>query len=119
MSIKLPVIGVIGAGECGLELSELAQQAGSLIAKSGHILVCGGLTGVMEAAAKGAKEAGGMTIGILPGTSKIDANRFIDIAIPTGLGYAKSRHRPDWRRFCRSRGRVRHFIRDRLYSKIP
>jgi uncharacterized protein (TIGR00725 family) len=54
------------------------------------VLVCGGLGGVMEAACRGAKAAGGTTVGILPGASRADANRYVDIAIPTGLGEARN-----------------------------
>jgi uncharacterized protein (TIGR00725 family) len=54
------------------------------------VLVCGGLGGVMEAACRGAKEAGATTIGILPGTDRADANPFVDVAVPTGLGEARN-----------------------------
>ncbi|MDD2654306.1 MAG: TIGR00725 family protein, partial [Candidatus Omnitrophica bacterium] len=75
---------------CSDETAKIAQEIGKNIAKLGLILACGGLGGVMEAAAKGAKENGGATIGILPGESKKDANPYIDIAIPTGLGLARN-----------------------------
>ncbi|MFC1511507.1 TIGR00725 family protein, partial [Candidatus Margulisiibacteriota bacterium] len=58
---------------------------------AGAVLVCGGLTGVMEAAAKGAKAAGGLTVGILPGDKPEDANPYIDVPIVTGLGYARNK----------------------------
>lgn len=83
-------IGVIGEGITDRYGSETAFKVGSLIAESGAVLVCGGLSGVMEYAAKGAKSVGGMTIGILPGTRREDANPFIDISIPTGLGEARN-----------------------------
>jgi uncharacterized protein (TIGR00725 family) len=54
------------------------------------VLVCGGLGGAMEAACRGAREAGGTTVGILPGTARDDANEFVDLAIPTGLGQARN-----------------------------
>ena len=60
------------------------------IAREGAVLACGGLDGVMKAAAKGAKKAGGLTVGILPGKEKRDANPFIDIALPTSIGYARN-----------------------------
>jgi len=63
---------------------------GKLIAENGYILVNGGMGGVMEASAKGAKSADGLVIAILPGKSANDANRFVDIAIPTGLGYMRN-----------------------------
>ena len=83
-------IAVIGASRCNAEVAELAEQVGSEIAQRGHVLICGGLRGVMEFASKGAKEAGGLTIGILPGTSKEEANDYIDIPIVTGLGHARN-----------------------------
>lgn len=83
-------IGVIGASVCDEETQETAYQLGKEIALAGHILVCGGLTGVMEAAAKGAYEAGGQTLGILPGSSKNDANPYIKIPVATGLGEARN-----------------------------
>lgn len=79
-------IAVVGASVPTEEASVLAEQVGILIAKAGAILVCGGLGGVMEAAARGAKTANGTTIGILPGTSRADANPYIDYAIATGMG---------------------------------
>ena len=72
------------------KIEKLAYKIGQIIAKSGAILICGGLDGVMTAAAKGAKEAGGLTIGILPGRDKKDANPYIDIALPTSIGYARN-----------------------------
>ena len=86
----MKIIGVIGAGECDKTTYELAREVGKEIAHCGCILVCGGLGGVMEAAAKGAKEAGGFTIGILPGFNPLDANPYIDVPIVTGLGEARN-----------------------------
>ncbi|MBU1469656.1 MAG: TIGR00725 family protein [candidate division Zixibacteria bacterium] len=83
-------IGVIGAGQCSPVVKKLAFEVGRQIAKSNAILVCGGLGGVMESAAEGAKSEGGATIGILPGRNRGDANRFIDLAIPTGIGEARN-----------------------------
>ncbi|RKY37493.1 MAG: TIGR00725 family protein, partial [Candidatus Omnitrophota bacterium] len=68
------LISVIGGHKADQRTAELALEAGKIIAGFGAILICGGLTGVMEYAAKGAKEAGGQTVGILPGKSKNDAN---------------------------------------------
>ena len=85
-----PRIGVIGASQCGKALSETAFQTGRLIAQGGGILVCGGMGGVMEAACRGANEAGGLTVGILPGASARDANRFVDVPIVTGMGYTRN-----------------------------
>ena len=87
MSIQ---IGVIGAGQCSLEIERLAEEVGREIAKKKALLICGGLGGVMEASARGAKKEGGVTIGILPGFSFDDANPFIDIPIVTGLSHARN-----------------------------
>ena len=84
------LIGVIGASRCSAEIAELAEAVGREIGRRGAVLVCGGLGGVMEFASKGAKEAGGLTIGILPGTSKEEANCHIDIPIVTGMGHARN-----------------------------
>jgi len=83
-------IGVIGASQCSEQIRDLAEKVGKEIAKKGFILVCGGLGGVMEAAAKGAKEEGGITVGILPGPDPEQANRFIDIKIATNMGHARN-----------------------------
>ena len=83
-------IGVIGGGEANREILSLAIEIGRGIAKLGANLICGGLGGVMEAACKGAKQEGGLTIGVLPGFKKRDANPFIDIPIVTGISYARN-----------------------------
>ena len=83
-------IGVIGGGGCSEEVYKLAEEVGERIAEAGAVLVCGGLGGVMEAAAKGAKKQGGVTIGILPGVDKYQANPFIDFPIVTGLGEVRN-----------------------------
>ncbi|MBW1839257.1 MAG: TIGR00725 family protein, partial [Deltaproteobacteria bacterium] len=83
-------IGVIGAGQCSSEIEKLAEEVGKEIARNKAVLVCGGLGGVMEASARGAKQEGGNTIGILPGVSFEDANPFIDIPIVTGLSHARN-----------------------------
>ena len=83
-------IGVIGAGECDAELGVLADAVGRGIADAGAVLVCGGIGGVMEAACRGAKAAGGTTVGILPGPDRSGANEYVDIAIATGIGEARN-----------------------------
>ena len=83
-------IGVIGAGECDAELGRLAEAVGRQIASGGAALVCGGMGGVMEAACRGAKAAGGTTIGILPGPDRADANPYVDVAIATGINEARN-----------------------------
>lgn len=83
-------IGVIGAGACGSEVRTLAELVGREIAKRGAVLLCGGLGGVMEAAAYGAKQEGGTTLGILPGVMREEANVWIDIAVVSGMGHARN-----------------------------
>lgn len=84
------IIGVIGGASCSQEIYQLAVEVGKGIAKSGNILICGGLGGVMEAACKGAKSVGGLTIGVLPGRLKSEANPWVDIPIITGMGVARN-----------------------------
>ncbi len=83
-------IGIIGAGSCPPEVEELAKGVGREVARRGYVLICGGLGGVMRAACEGAKEMGGFTVGILPTAHKEDANPFVDLAIPTGMGHARN-----------------------------
>ncbi len=83
-------IGVIGAGACTKDIMATAYDVGKQIALHNAILVCGGLGGVMEGAAKGARDAGGTTVGILPGIEHSDANPYIDIKIVTGLSHARN-----------------------------
>lgn len=83
-------IGVIGGSSADEVVLNMAEKVGNLIASRGGIVVCGGLGGVMEAACKGAKQAGGTTIGILPTKSITDANPYVDIPIATGLGEARN-----------------------------
>ncbi len=83
-------ITVIGGSTCSKKDYEIARQVGRLIARQGWTLVCGGRTGIMEAACRGAKEAGGTTVGILPSIDGKDANKYLDVNIPTGLGYARN-----------------------------
>lgn len=84
------IISVIGDSSCDKNIYRIAEEVGKLIAEKGWILITGGLGGVMEAASKGAKEAGGITVGILPGFSKEDANKYIGIPITTGLSHARN-----------------------------
>ena len=83
-------ISVIGAGTCSDDIASLAYEVGRHLALNDCILLCGGLGGVMEHAAKGARENGGQTIGILPGFDISDANSYIDIVIPTGSSHARN-----------------------------
>ncbi|MDQ4145546.1 MAG: TIGR00725 family protein [Actinomycetota bacterium] len=79
-------IGVIGAGGGDPAAERLAEEVGRELARRGALLVCGGLGGVMEAACRGAKSAGGTTIGILPTERRGIENPHLDIALPTGIG---------------------------------
>jgi len=84
-------IGVIGSGaELEDEVEMLAEKVGSDIALNHCVLVCGGLGGVMEAACKGAKREGGVTLGIVPSTHRQDANAYVDIVVPSGMGYTRN-----------------------------
>ena len=85
-----PRIGVMGPGSCPPEVYSLAREVGFLIARKGAILICGGHGGAMEASARGAREGGGIVVGILPGDRAEDANPYIDIPIVTGLGNARN-----------------------------
>mgnify|MGYP001050231464 CR=1 FL=1 len=83
-------ITVVGAGRCDDATASIAERVGQEIARRGGILLCGGLGGVMKAAARGARSAGGTTVGILPGKDADDANAYIDIPIATGMGEARN-----------------------------
>lgn len=83
-------ICVIGAGECSPEIYDQASALGHLIGKNDWVLFCGGLGGVMEGAAKGCYQSGGITVGILPGKEKDSANPFITLPIATGLGEGRN-----------------------------
>lgn len=84
------LIGVIGGSQCSEADYAAAETVGRLIAQNNGILVCGGRSGVMEAACKGAYEAGGLTIGILPADDIATANRFVKIPIATGMGIGRN-----------------------------
>src|SRR5256712_13197538 len=81
-----PIIAVIGGSTCTTEQTAIAEETGRLLAQRGAIVVCGGLRGVVEAAAKGGKASGGVTVGILPGADAAAANPYIDVPLATGLG---------------------------------
>ncbi len=83
-------IAIIGGRSATEKQLMLAEKMGRLIAEKGYQLVCGGLIGVMEAACKGAFEAGGETIGVLPGINREEANRYVSIPIATGIGIARN-----------------------------
>jgi hypothetical protein len=85
-----PIIAVIGPGSCEQDAADLARAVGAEIARRGAVLVCGGRGGVMEAACQGARSQGGLTVGILPGSNRAQANPYVDIPIVTGLGEARN-----------------------------
>jgi uncharacterized protein (TIGR00725 family) len=83
-------IAVIGGSRPGRQAVENAYEVGRLVARAGAVVVCGGLGGVMEAACRGAREEGGLAVGILPGGSPAEANPWVDVPIATGLGYVRN-----------------------------
>ncbi len=87
---RLRLMALIGAGQCDEHIAELAERVGFELARRGWGVVCGGLGGVMEAACRGARRAGGLTVGILPGDDPSTANPYVDVVIPTGMGEARN-----------------------------
>lgn len=85
-----PHVGLIGGGDADEDALGTAEEVGRRVAESGAPLVCGGLGGVMEAGSRGASEAGGTVIGILPGTSKEDANQYVDVCVVTAMDHARN-----------------------------
>ncbi|MFH2070697.1 MAG: TIGR00725 family protein [Elusimicrobiota bacterium] len=85
------VIAVIGGSVCpSKKIAEISFQTGQEIAHRGHILVCGGMGGVMEEACRGAKSAGGITVGILPGKTNANANPYVDVPVITAMNHARN-----------------------------
>ncbi len=84
------IVGIIGGSSATPEEAAAAEAVGYGLARAGAILVCGGRGGVMEAACRGAKRAGGLTVGILPGTDPGEANPYVDLPIVTGMGEARN-----------------------------
>ncbi|MFC7203459.1 TIGR00725 family protein [Haloferax namakaokahaiae] len=83
-------VSVVGGSVVSKPVETLAEDLGRLLAQRGHTVVCGGLGGVMEAVCRGANEADGTTIGILPGDDRQAANEHVDVAIATGLNHARN-----------------------------
>lgn len=83
-------VAVAGAGICGSDLADVAEEVGRLVAQADAVLICGGLGGVMEAVARGAAEEGGLTVGLLPGRDARAANPYIQVPMPTGLGEGRN-----------------------------
>ena len=90
MSSRRRLVAVCGESDPQTSLADLAFELGRGIAQRQAVLLCGGLTGVMEHAARGARAAGGLTIGLLPGEDPDEANPYIDVAIASGLGHARN-----------------------------
>ena len=91
MSADTPIIiSVIGGSTASSQTVSVAEEVGRELAKRGAVAACGGLGGVMEAVCRGAKSAGGTTIGVLPGNDPKEANQWVDIPICTGMGYARN-----------------------------
>lgn len=83
-------VAVVGSGAAPPEDCQIAEEIGRGLAERGAVVVCGGLGGVMEAACRGAKAGDGTTVGILPGYDREAANRYVDVALATGLGEARN-----------------------------
>ena len=83
-------IGVVGEGVCSRRVAALAERVGRAIAEAGAVLLSGGLGGVMEAASRGAAQAGGLTVGLLPGFDAGDANRWVRVPVVTGMDQARN-----------------------------
>ncbi len=83
-------ISVIGGTRCSDAVYDSAVKIGTLLAGEGAVVICGGLTGVMEGVARGVRSAGGVCIGILPGSDRTSANQYLTAAIPTGIGFARN-----------------------------
>lgn len=88
--MRKKVVGVIGGHTCTVEVEQKAQKLGKKLAKVVDILVSGGLSGTMKVVCQGFKAGGGVTIGIIPSYNKNDANEYVDIVIPSGLGLARN-----------------------------
>ncbi len=81
-----PYVAVVGPGDATAEQEATAEAVGRGLAERGAVVVTGGLGGVMAGASRGARGAGGVTLGLLPGEERGDANRWVTVAVPTGLG---------------------------------
>ena len=88
MRLRLTVIG--SSARLNREVERMAEEVGREVARAGAVLITGGRGGVMEAVCRGARAEGGLTVGILPGDSPIEANPHVDLAINTGIGYARN-----------------------------
>jgi uncharacterized protein (TIGR00725 family) len=89
-TVGFKIIGVIGGSVASPDILQMAEEVGAEIARNGAAVVCGGMTGVMEAVCKGARREGGLTIGIIPSDNKSDANPYVQIPIVTGMGMGRN-----------------------------
>lgn len=87
---RKPIVAVVGAADAGAEQMALAEKVGKLLAERGAVVVCGGRGGVMEAACRGAQQAGGVSIGLLPGLDDSEANPHVTYALPTGMAEGRN-----------------------------
>lgn len=87
---RIPLVSVIGGSRCSDALGQQAELAGRLLVEAGLGIVCGGGAGIMQAACRGAYNAGGMTVGLLPGDDPAAGNEYLRISIPTGIGQARN-----------------------------
>ncbi len=87
---RIPLISVIGGAQCSPQEAALAEEVGRLLARNGYGVVCGGRGGIMAAVCRGANQMGGVTVGVLPGDDESEANDWVQIVIPTGLGEARN-----------------------------
>lgn len=83
-------VSVVGGGTVGPDTWDTAEELGRRLARRGHVVVCGGLGGVMRGVCSGAREEGGETIGILPGVDRAAANEYVDTVVATGMGHARN-----------------------------
>jgi len=90
MNVAKRTVSVIGSSSATPQEIAWAEEVGRLLARSGIVLVSGGMGGIMEAACRAAKSAGGLTVGILPSADRDAGNSFLDVVIPTGMGYARN-----------------------------
>lgn len=85
-----PYVAVVGGGDASEDECRAAEAVARELGRAGAVVVCGGLGGVMAAACRGAKAAGATTVGILPGDDRRAANRWVDLAVATGMGEARN-----------------------------
>jgi hypothetical protein len=90
VKVTPPYVAVCGSAQANAQEAAWAEEVGRLIAEAGAVLVCGGLGGVMDVAARGCEAAGGVSIGILPGEGRDAAGPHLTVSIPTGLGEARN-----------------------------